>query len=66
MLYGYQTWPEESLMQVEDDDDLHGGQLRRVLNPAVVHKSRVSQSLPFQVSLSLGKCYTLVTAIKGD
>ena len=23
---GYQTWSEESLMQVYDDDDLHGGQ----------------------------------------
>ena len=22
----YQTWSEESLMQVYDDDDLHGGQ----------------------------------------
>ena len=27
MCYGYQTWSEESLMQVyDDDDDLHGGQ----------------------------------------
>ena len=26
MFYGYQTWSEESLMQVYDDDDLHGGQ----------------------------------------
>ena len=26
MCYGYQTWSEESLMQVYDDDDLHGGQ----------------------------------------
>ena len=27
MRYGYQTWSEESLMQVyNDDDDLHGGQ----------------------------------------
>ena len=26
MLYRYQTWSEESLMQVYDDDDLHGGQ----------------------------------------
>ena len=26
MIYGYQTWSEESLMQVYDDDDLHGGQ----------------------------------------
>ena len=25
MCYGYQTWSEESLMQVENDD-LHGGQ----------------------------------------
>ena len=25
MLYGYQIWSEESLMQVKDDDDLHGG-----------------------------------------
>ena len=23
---GYQTWSEESLMQVYNDDDLHGGQ----------------------------------------
>ena len=26
MCYGYQTWSEEFLMQVYDDDDLHGGQ----------------------------------------
>ena len=26
MCYGYQTWSEESPMQVYDDDDLHGGQ----------------------------------------
>ena len=26
MCHGYQTWSEESLMQVYDDDDLHGGQ----------------------------------------
>ena len=26
MRYGYQTWSEESLMQVQNDDDLHGGQ----------------------------------------
>ena len=26
MFYGYQTWSEESLMQVYDDDDLHWGQ----------------------------------------
>ena len=26
MCYGYQSWSEESLMQVYDDDDLHGGQ----------------------------------------
>ena len=26
MFYGYQTWSEESLMQVYDDDDLHEGQ----------------------------------------
>ena len=29
MCYGYQTWSEESLMQVcddDDDDDFHGGQ----------------------------------------
>ena len=28
MCYGYQTWSEESLMKVydDDDDDLHGGQ----------------------------------------
>ena len=26
MCYGYQTWSEDSLMQVYDDDDLHGGQ----------------------------------------
>ena len=26
MLYGYQTWSEESLMQVKDVDDLYGGQ----------------------------------------
>ena len=25
MRYGYQTWSEESLMQVYDDDNLHGG-----------------------------------------
>ena len=25
MHYGYQTWSEESLMQVYDDDNLHGG-----------------------------------------
>ena len=25
MCYGYQTWSEESLMQVYDDDNLHGG-----------------------------------------
>ena len=24
--YGYQTWSEESLIQVYDNDDLHGGQ----------------------------------------
>ena len=27
MLYGYRTWSEEPLMQAEDDDDLHGGQM---------------------------------------
>ena len=26
MFYGYQTWSEEPLMHVKDDDDLHGGQ----------------------------------------
>ena len=26
VLYGNQTWSEESLMQVYNDDDLHGGQ----------------------------------------
>ena len=26
MCYGYQTWSEESLMQVYDDDDLYEGQ----------------------------------------
>ena len=26
MLCGYQTWSETPLMQVKDDDDLHGGQ----------------------------------------
>ena len=26
MCYGYQTWSEESLMQIYDDDDLHEGQ----------------------------------------
>ena len=26
MCCGYQTWSEDSLMQVYDDDDLHGGQ----------------------------------------
>ena len=26
MRYGYQTWSEESLVQVSNDDDLHGGQ----------------------------------------
>ena len=26
MIYGCQTWSEETLMQVYDDDDLHGGQ----------------------------------------
>ena len=26
MLYGYQTWSKEMLMQTEDDHDLHGGQ----------------------------------------
>ena len=26
MHYGYQTWSEESLIQVYYDDDLHGGQ----------------------------------------
>ena len=26
MCYGYQTWSEESLVQVYDDDDLHEGQ----------------------------------------
>ena len=28
MHHGYQTWSEESLMmQVQNDDDLHGGQM---------------------------------------
>ena len=27
MRYSYQTWSEESLMQLYDDDDLHGGQM---------------------------------------
>ena len=26
MCYGYQTWSEETLVQVYDDDDLHEGQ----------------------------------------
>ena len=26
MLYDYQTWSEEMLMQVKDDNNLHGGQ----------------------------------------
>ena len=26
MCYGNQTWSEESLMRVYNDDDLHGGQ----------------------------------------
>ena len=26
MCYGYQTWSEESLVQVYDEDDLHEGQ----------------------------------------
>ena len=26
MRYGYQTWSEEFLMQIYDDDDLHEGQ----------------------------------------
>ena len=26
MPYGYQTWSEESLMQVYNNDDIHGGQ----------------------------------------
>ena len=26
MCFGYQNWSEESLMQVFDDDDFHGGQ----------------------------------------
>ena len=25
MLYDYQTWSEEPLMQAQDDGDLHGG-----------------------------------------
>ena len=26
MLYDYQTWSEEHLMEAKDDGDLHGGQ----------------------------------------
>ena len=26
MLYDYQTWSEEPLMEAKDDGDLHGGQ----------------------------------------
>ena len=26
MLYNYQTWSEEPLMEAKDDGDLHGGQ----------------------------------------
>ena len=40
MLYGYQTWSEEPLMQVEDNDDLNGGQrsteVKRRGNPLVL------------------------------
>ena len=32
----------------------------------ILHKSRVSQLLSYQVPLSSGNCYTLLIALKGD
>ena len=63
MLYGNQTWSEESLMQVQDDVTFMEVNSDVFL---ILHKSRVSQSLPYQVSMSLGNCDTLLTTIKGD
>ena len=37
MLYGYQTWSEEPLMQVLDDDDHHGGQRSTEVEYSTVH-----------------------------
>ena len=54
MLYGNQTWSEESLMQVQDDN--HKWPSCRAFMEVnsdvflILHKSRVSQSLPYQVS----------------
>ena len=64
MLYVKQTWSEQSLMQVQDNDD----DLQEVNSDVffILQKLGVTQSLPYQVSLSLGNYYTLLTAIKGD
>ena len=43
MCYGYQTWSEESLMQVYDNDDLHGGQMRKLCAMA----TKLSQKKPW-------------------
>ena len=49
MCYGYQTWSEESLMQVYGDVDLHGGQrfIRGQMRKLCAVATKLSQKKPW-------------------
>ena len=76
MLYGYQTWSGEPLMQAKNDDDLHGGQRSTEVKYSSWSKKKkicLSQTcymiildLKFSVQLIVSLLTLLIVKLGGD